>query len=880
MKPWREVILPHVDIRRGSFDESVFAADLSDVMSQRGPIEYHDAISFFRTTFPTEGIKKLLATVLNRLAGSGPGEGVIQIQTPFGGGKTHSLIALYHLFLSREELGGQRVVAEILDASGLKKIPTARVAGFVGTAADPIKGQTIWGSIADQFGQYELLKEHDKMRRAPGKDLLHQLLGGEPTLILLDEITEYAVKAKDYLEQVLAFFQELTETVKVLPHAALVATLPSSAPYGEEGERVLSQLQRIFGRVEAIYTPVEGEEIYEVIRRRLFENSPDPNEVNATAQAYWQLYRELGEDIPREAREPAYREKIRKAYPLHPELIDVLFERWSTYPTFQRTRGVLRFLAEVVADLYKSPQAAPLIQPAHLDLSKVTIRRELIKHIGNEYEGVIAADIANGNAKAQRIDQDLGSEYARHGVARGLATAIFFASFSGAERRGVGIQRLRLALLRPGILPAIIGDALHRMEEELWYVHVEGGLYRFSNRPNLNRVILEWEETIKDEDITSELKERVEKAGQKQGSWVVYLWPRVSQEVPDDRNLKLALLGPSYVREDSETEKFVAELLRNCGDNFRVYRNTLVVMVMEENGLATLRSRIKRYLALCKIKNDRSLMGQLGDESRKLLENKLKDSEAGMNLLEVYRHMARAGEEDVEWRDLGIPTWGEEVNLVRRVSQRLTEDDVLVTAIGPDQLLKKTLRPEDRARPLKDVVEAFLKYPHLPMIDRPEVVREAVRKGVQEGVFALKSGEQRYFKEALPSDTLEEDAELVRPVEELRPDEEPTGERTSDAVPLTAGLGAMATAEGPESARPQGPQVLTLRVQVPRDRFYDFFSGVVTPLNKEGSKLLIEVLLRAEFATGGPGRNTMSTVDETLKQIGAEILQKDITSGG
>jgi len=350
--------------------------------------------------------------------------------------------------------------------------------------------------LATQLGRYDLLREHDRQRRTPGTDLLHRLLEGGPTLILMDEIAEYAAKARDIQEQVMAFFQELTETVKVLPECALVVTLPSSAPYGEEGERALDQLQRIFGRVEAIYAPVEGDEVFEVIRRRLFQDLGDPPEAREAAEAYWELYRRLGEDAPAEAREPAYRERLRQAYPFHPQVIDILYERWSTFHTFQRTRGALRLLGNVVSDLWQHKHPAPLIQAAHINLAEPAIRREFLKHIGNEFEGVISADIVDTNARAQRIDREMGSEYARFNVASGLATAIFFGSFSGSQRRGVNAPSLRMALLRDGIPPAIVGDALGRMEEELWYLHCEGGLYEFRSQPNLNRVVMEHEEAV------------------------------------------------------------------------------------------------------------------------------------------------------------------------------------------------------------------------------------------------------------------------------------------------------------------------------------------------------------------------------------------------
>lgn len=196
-----------------------------------------------------------------RLADRGTSDGVIQIQTPFGGGKTHALIALYHLFAGGVQLANLDPVIHVLQEAAVDRVPLARLATFVGTAADPL-GRTPWDDLAQQLGCYDLLREHDQQRRAPGKELLHQLLGEQPTLILMDEIAEYVVKARGFDAQVLAFFHELTDTVRVQPRCALVVTLPSSAPYGEEGERALHQLQQIFGRVEAIYTPVEGAEIY------------------------------------------------------------------------------------------------------------------------------------------------------------------------------------------------------------------------------------------------------------------------------------------------------------------------------------------------------------------------------------------------------------------------------------------------------------------------------------------------------------------------------------------------------------------------------------------------------------------------------------------
>ncbi|MEM3341138.1 MAG: DUF499 domain-containing protein, partial [Thermoplasmata archaeon] len=484
---WWQVATPHRDIVEGKLSEAIFAADLGDVVFGKAPVEYTDPVTFFQKTYMTEGLKNLLENVLNRLC-NGKGDPVIQLQTPFGGGKTHSLLALYHVVKNRDK------VKHIDFIDKLPELRNAKVVVFVGTQADALKGKTPWGEIASQLGVYDKVREHDEKRRSPGKERLNDILGDGPVLILMDELAEYAVKAKDFADQLLAFSQEITETVKTKDNCCLVCTLPSSTPYGEEGERSLRNLQRVFGRVESIYTPVEDFEIYEVVRKRLFENLGEEKTRKKVAQAYFDMYSKLGEDVPKEVKEINYREQIEHAYPFHPELIDVLYERWGSLPDFQRTRGVLRLLALVVEDLYKNRYPAPLIQSSLVNLKNPEIRREFTKHIGKEYDSVIEADIAGKNANAPKIDKKMGSEYDKYKIAAGIATSVFIYSFSGGEKNSTTLPKLRVSLLREHIHSSIVGDAIAKLEEELWYFYSEKKQYSFRNQPNLNRVIVSKEE--------------------------------------------------------------------------------------------------------------------------------------------------------------------------------------------------------------------------------------------------------------------------------------------------------------------------------------------------------------------------------------------------
>ncbi|MCX7609001.1 MAG: DUF499 domain-containing protein [Anaerolineales bacterium] len=875
MKPWTQVVAPHRDIQAGRLDEAVFAADLSDVVADRGPLEYLDAATFFRKTYPTQGLANLLGSVLGRLAGTGQGQAVIQIQTPFGGGKTHSLIALYHLIKHGRELGD--AVSDILRVAGVDAIPEAGVVTFVGTATDALTGRTPWGEMAYQLGKYDLLKEHDQRRRAPGKDLLHRLLSAQPTLILMDEIAEYAVKARDFRDQVVAFFQELTETVKVLPQCALVVTLPSSAPYGEEGERALHQLQEVFKRVETIKTPVEGEEIYEVIRRRLFEDTGDAQDVRCATDAFFEMYQRLGDDMPKEARETSYLERMWKAYPFHPELIDILFERWSTFPDFQRTRGVLRLLGQLVSELYQKRDPSPLILPAHVNVANPAIRGELLRHIGNQYQGVIAADIAaGGSAKAEQIDREMGSEYARYGVASGLARAIFFASFSGSDRRGVGIQRLRLAILQPGLQPAIISDALRRLGDELWYLHVEGGMYQFSSQPNLNRIIVEKEEAVKPEEVSEEIRKYLEKLA---GTELrITLWPLVTQDVPDSRELRLVVLGLEHTRQARGTGAFVRDLLEKCGQTFRIYHNTVVLLAADESELAGVRQHIKRLLALRAIREDKAIWRQLSEDNRQVHENKLKDEEGGIahRLMSTYRHLAKVDEQGLRWLDLGLPTVGAKPSLAYRVYEFLRAEDLLLDRISPRRVLEKAIGTAEAERSVDEIYEAFLRYPHLPMLKDKQVLLHAIAHGVKEKLFGVRVGGRLYFGEEIAAADLETGAVVVRELAERvqRPPE--SKEKGPGEGSPTGGVGE---AGGPNSAPASaiaaaGIREYRLVAIIPWDKLSDFVRGVVMPLHQDGADMTVQITLDARSETGIQQTTLNQKVRETLRQIGATITEE------
>jgi hypothetical protein len=871
MKPWWQVAVPHRDIREGRISD--FAADLRSIIRGEASVEYIDPETFFRRTHLTKGLENIVSDVLVTLSKEGEKGKVIQIQTPFGGGKTHTLVYLYHLFKNGERFKHIPEIERILGKIGLKNVPKVKVAVFVGTAQDPLKGKTPWGEIAEQLDAYDLVKEHDEKRLSPGREIIEKILdNNKPVLLLIDELTEYIVKAKEFEDQVFAFSQELTEAVsKSLTQCVLVCTLPSSAPYGERGEKVLSQLQRIFVRMQVIYTPVEGEEIYEIIRKRLFEELGDTGEHEIVASEYFDLYQRLGEEVPSEFRELRYKEKIKKAYPFHPETIDVLFERWGTFPTFQRTRGVLRLLAEIVHDNFIRQDPSPLIQPVNVNLSNSRIRRMFIDHIGEVFESVLGSDIVGDDARTVKIDRQMGSEYAKYKVATGLATSIFFYSFPATERRGISIQRLRVAFLREGIPPAIVGDALKKLEDidGPLYLHFEKGLYYFSSQVGLNRIILDKEEAIKEEEIKEELKRRIEKIAGK--DFEVYVWPASNADIPDNKKLKLVILPLELMAGDPNTDKFIQDILTNYSTGYRTYKNTLMFLVSDPNEYDGLKEGVRRYLALKTITSDKEVWRTLteADKDRANQWFKDEDSKVWFKIISTYRYLIKGWKDGLKEFDLGIPTVREAPSLTMRVKRYLKDQEVLIDKLSPRVLLEKSFSEKDERKSLAQIWESFLKYYELPLLESESVLKSAVVKGVQDGEFGLLIGDKVWYKESASPPEISDDVILVTKEKAARMKKE---EGTEGEGEKLGGTGA------PPPPSKEALQRITIEAEIPWDKLSDLIRGVFMPLNREGAEISLKMKIEATSGKGkGISKDTLdSKVRETLRQIGAKITEEKV----
>ena len=608
MRNWFDIAVPHEDIRKGDFDEAVFAAKLGDVTRGQAPEDYNDPFAFYKKTYLTDGLEHLLQRVSEKLD-SGKGPGVVELQTPFGGGKTHALILVYHYLKS----GGR--VEEMLP-EGVELIEP-RIATIVGTDINPSEGfreggtvrRTLWGEIAYQLGGkegYRKLTQNDQDRISPGKNDLRELLEPlQPFVLLIDEVLEYIIRARGIeiaestlASQTLAFFQELTEAVSSLPRGLMIVTLPSSdiEDFGEADQRNLAQLEKVFGRVEAIYTPVKGEEVYSIIRRRLFEPISDEAAVREIVDGYVRKYQEHKEELPQKTREGEYRHKMELAYPFHPEVIDILYEKWGTFSSFQRTRGVLRLLANVIEERYQSEKNADVILPCDINLDRTAVRQEFLRHIGSEYESVIGSDIAGVDAKSQVLDR--ANKGWKH-LAERNATAVFMHSFT-ADRasRGITMPYIKLSVIRPETIPSLVTEVLHKQSNELWYLNQQGEQYYFADVPNLNRMVIDKKGVVQPSAVREELERRIKR---ELGTALrCYLWPRSSDEIPDNHDLKLAVLDP----DEHYTEQMLEGWVSRKGSGFRVYKNTLFFALPDRDRHTRFADGIKEYLALQEIQEE------------------------------------------------------------------------------------------------------------------------------------------------------------------------------------------------------------------------------------------------------------------------------------
>jgi len=724
MKPWREIAEPHSDVREGKFQQAEFAADLSRVHSGTANEEYQKPTLFFQRTFITEGMRLLLDSVVKRLAGKG-GDPVIQLQTAFGGGKTHTMLAVYHLAKGAAPASELQGVSPILDSAGVTELPKARIAVLDGVdllslASKPrihadCTVRTLWGELAWQLGGeagYEHVKEADQTGTAPGKkELADMLAASAPCVILMDELVRYVSQFEEgktlsggTYDTQLSFVQALTEALKAVPTAVLLASLPFSdrEAGSQQGVKALRALEHYFGRVQALWKPVATEEAFEIVRRRLFTRINDKLAMEAACRAFADYYTTHRDDFPQETQDSKYLERLLHAYPIHPEVFDRLYEDWSTLDNFQRTRGVLKLMAKVIHRLWKDGNNEPLIMPGSVPLMDADTRNEAIYYLPQGWDPVIERDVDGERSETWEIENK-DTRFGSVQACRRTARAIFLGSAPSTSNqlvRGLELERVLLGVAQPGQQVNLYKDALRRLGDRLHYLNHANNRFWLDTRPNLRREMEERKRRFQDkEDVFPQIRDRVARSFASGVFGGVHPFAN-SGDVPDDWALRLVVLPPDAAFSKSGQSLAIeraTEILKKRDDQPRFKQNRLIFVAADYDSVSRLKDHVRSYLAW------RSIVGDYKD-NRIVLDNLMaKQAQASLDqaeetvrrmIRETYKWLltpvqeARPGKglSDVMWEHFplnpGAQNWSQEVERV------LKENELLISEWAPIHLAK------------------------------------------------------------------------------------------------------------------------------------------------------------------------------------------------
>jgi predicted AAA+ superfamily ATPase len=722
LKPWREIAVPHEDVLKGTFQQAEFAADLSRVHEGTATPEYQNPTLFFQRTFITEGMRLLLDSVVKRLSGKG-GDPVIQLQTAFGGGKTHTMLAVYHLAKGDAVASDLPGIPAILDAAGVTELPRARVAVLDGIKSSPNQpmmrdGQmirTLWGDLAWQLGKaegYALVADADASGTSPGKAVLETLLGRyAPCVILIDELVAYVRQFEEgkilsggSFDSNLSFVQALTEAIKGVPMAALLASLPESDKEAgsQRGVKALEALAHYFGRIQALWKPVAAEEAFEIVRRRLFSSINDKLAAESVCRGFADFYTANRDDFPQETQESRYFERLMHAYPIHPEVFDRLYEDWSTLDNFQRTRGVLKMMAKVIHRLWKDGNNDLLIMPGSLPLYDADVRNEAIYYLPPGWDPVIERDVDGERAETTEIESK-DTRFGSVQACRRSARAVFLGSAPSTTNqlvRGLELERVMLGVIQPGQQIGLFKDALRRLGDRLHYLNSGNNRFWFDTRPNLRREMEERKRRFQDkEDVFPTIRDRVQKTFASGVFGGIHIFTG-SGDVPDDGALRLVVLPPDAAF--SKSGKSLAmeratEILKKRGDQPRFKQNRLIFVAADYDSVSRLKDHVRSFLAW------RSIVGDYKD-NRIVLDNLMaKQAQSSLEqaeetvrrmIRETYKWLltpvqeARSGKglSDVMLEHFplnpGAQNWSQEIERV------LKENELLITEWAPIHLAK------------------------------------------------------------------------------------------------------------------------------------------------------------------------------------------------
>ena len=929
-KPWREIITPHPDVASGRYQQAEFAADLWQVYLNQGSDEYRNPTEFFSRTYLTQGLNQLLCNALIRLSGQG-GDPVIELQTNFGGGKTHSMLSLFHLCQGTpaEKLPGLETV---FTSTGITQPPeSVSTVVLVGNKISP--GQpdlkkdgtivhTLWGEIAWQLGgkkAYEMIRQSDETATNPGDTLKDLFNAYAPCLILIDEWVAYARQLHidadlpgGSFDTHFTFAQTLSESAKNADRTLLVVSIPASdiETGGDRGQEALIRLKNAIGRVESPWRPASAEESFEIVRRRLFQ--PITTKANfiardAVLRAFSELYKTQASEFPSECGETAYKRRLEEAYPVHPELFDRLYSDWSSLETFQRTRGVLRLMAKVINSLWENQDKSLLIMPGNLAIDDSEIQRELTRYLDDNWVPIIEKDVDGPNSLPKAIDA-ANPNLGRYSACRRVTRTIYLGSAPTlrAANRGLEDRRIKLGCVQPGESPAIFGDALRRLTDQATYLYVDASnRYWISTQPNVTRTAQDRAIQFQDDrdQVWEEIIKRLRTDQQKGDFAGIHIAPDSSADIPDDSSMgvRLIVLHPQYAHTnkaaDSTARQQVEAILNSRGASPRYYKNLLTFLVPDQTQMAQLEQTVCQFLAWESIvKDEQNLNLDPSQKGQAEIKRKSADESVTHLLSSVYQWVLVPEQPDpqnaVQWKELRLQ--GQDSPILR-ASRKLIHEEYLITNYAPSRLGMEVLNPylwgENNHINVKRLWEAIAQYIYLPRLKSDQVLLETIQNGTsgllwaenyayatgwdesQQRYLGLKAGTQEILTIAINSQNL-----LVKPdvaQQQIQGDEQL---RYADRLPLSTTSGVGPAKDTTASVGGYGNKSSTTIVVDPPQKTRFYGSVEIDALRSIGETRQIadEILQHFTAIVGADVKITLD-VQVTLPEGASDDLVRTIT---
>ncbi|MEG4446391.1 DUF499 domain-containing protein [Microcoleus sp. AT9_B5] len=785
-----DTCLPRDEILSGDLSLDLFAAKLRLVVEGTAPQVYQDANKFFANTFATDGIKTLIREVFSRLMKQSAGAGVVRLETSFGGGKTHDEIALWHICKQgREILGLERFT----DISVIPDRPL-QVAAIDGRDLDPEQGvyhsdsglttYTLWGEIAYQIGGipgYQLLQGSDKSGVSPGTSVLERLTGGQPTVIILDEIARYLRSAKakkigrsDLAEQVVAFLFSLMDLAAACDNLVLVYSLASTADTFAEETAELQETMRASARQERVLSPSTDIEIYNIVKQRVFDRVSEEAAQKAASE-YLAAYRNCRVNLPDGCKDTSYSKAIAQSYPFHPELFNLLTKKIASIPEFQKTRGALRLFAQVVRHLWENRDGwMPMIHTHHIPIGMDgEITNDLTSRLQRSpLRNAIGADIYNPDGRPAYAQLQDGEWIAagKPPFSTWVSRTIFLHSLTQGNSSGIRLAELNLSLLTPGVDSGFVDRVLDRLTKVAWYLDSDPvtSLARFKEEPSINKIITEEKEQVGRGFAKEDLRTRRDSIFAKKFFTLVsnIESPGNVDDNPDDVALCAIDFDDATVNASTDAApELIERIFNNSGESgkFRTYRNRLLFLVANRLELESAIDNAREYKAIQNILKSQNRLADLSGSQQKQLKERegAKDMAVRVSLTNAYRHLFYPSNDQVK-APKGLMHYTLSAQDASMVKGKNNQQDVILKALkdcgkirpeeakpfAPAFILQKVWPAGLDSWTTKALRDAFAKDLSLNILLDAEVsmLRETIREGLKMGNWDMKVGERLFIK--------------------------------------------------------------------------------------------------------------------------------------